>query len=93
MRSGHRRRTPRLDISWRANDLGHPRLAVVVPRHGHSVVERNRLRRRVREIARRHVLRQLAPLDLVIRSRPGAYESGFEQLAADMDKWAVSLSG
>ena len=92
-RSGRRRRTPRLDISWRANELGHPRLGVVVPRHGRSVVERNRLRRRLREFARRRLLPRLAPIDLVIRSRQAAYRSDFPELATDLDQWALSLSG
>ena len=74
-------------------ELGHPRLGVVVPRHGRSIVERNRMRRRLREIARRDLLPQLAPLDLVIRSRASAYQSDFKALAADLDRWAVSLSG
>jgi len=33
-----------------------PRVGVIVPRYGHSAVERNRLRRRVKEIARREWL-------------------------------------
>jgi ribonuclease P protein component len=81
-----------LDISWRANDLGHPRLGVVVPRHGHTVVERNRLRRRLREITRRRVLRDLGPLDVVIRSRTAAYAAGFQDLAGDLARWLRSLS-
>jgi len=92
-RSGRRHRTARLDISWRANELGHPRLGVVVPRHGRSVVDRNRLRRRLREFARRRLLPNLAPVDLVIRSRQAAYRSDFPELATDLDQWARSLSG
>jgi ribonuclease P protein component len=64
-----------------------------VPRHGRSVVERNRLRRRLREFARRRLLPQLAPMDLVIRSRQEAYRSEFPELASDLDQWALSLSG
>lgn len=92
-RTGRSRRTPRLDISWRENEVGHPRLAVVVPRYGRTVVRRNRLRRRLREIARRRVVPALPPLDLVIRSRPSAYGAGFEELAHDLEQWARTLSG
>ncbi len=93
LRTGRRRRTPRLVIFWRRNDVGHPRLAVVVPRHGHPVVSRNRLRRRLREIARRRVLPTLAPLDLVVRSRSAAYTARVDQLVDDLDRWVRSLSG
>jgi ribonuclease P protein component len=92
MRLGRHRRTPRLDISWRENGLGHPRLGVIVPRHGHTVVARNRLRRRLRELARRRVLPGLQPLDLVVRSRPPAYRSGVHELAADLERWVRSRS-
>ena len=33
-RKGRHRRSPRLDISWCGNELGHPRFGVIVPRHG-----------------------------------------------------------
>lgn len=93
MQTGRSRRTPRLDISWRENDVGHPRLAVVVPRYGQTVVRRNRLRRRLRDIARRRVLPALAPLDLVIRSRASAYGADFDEVARDLEQWALALSG
>ena len=64
-----------------------------MPRHGRSVVERNRLRRRLREFARRRLLPRLDPIDLVIRSHEAAYRSDFPELAADLDQWALSLSG
>ncbi len=73
--------------------MGHPRLGVVVPRHRHTIVERNRLRRRLREIARRDLLPQLAPVDVVIRSRAAAYGAGFPDLADDLGRWIRSLSG
>ncbi len=91
-RTGRRRRTPRLDISWRENEVGHPRLAVVVPRYGHTGVRRNRLRRQLREIARRRILPALAPLDMVIRSRASAYGAEPHELAGDLEQWAHTLS-
>ena len=91
LRLGRRRRTPRLDIAWYPNDTGHPRLGVVVPRYGSTAVARNRLRRRLREIARRSVLPGLSALDLVVRPRPDAYRSPFEELAEDLETWRRSL--
>lgn len=51
-----------------------------MPRYKHSAVDRNRLKRRLREIGRRAILPELPPLDLVIRARPEAYEAGFAEL-------------
>lgn len=81
-----------MDIAWYPNDSGHARLGVIVPRHGETAVARNRLRRRVREIARRQILPQLGALDLVVKPRPPAYRAAFDALARDLERWAASLS-
>jgi ribonuclease P protein component len=80
-----------MDIAWYPNDAGHPRLGLIVPRYGSTAVARNRLRRRLREIARRRVLPGLAPVDLVVRPRPDAYRAAFDTLADDLDTWRRSL--
>jgi ribonuclease P protein component len=89
-REGRRHRTPRLDIAWRGNSQEHPRLGVIVPRHGQTIVARNRLRRRLREILRRRVLSRAGAVDVVVRSRPAAFRAGFGELAADLESWARS---
>lgn len=88
---GHRRRFARLDLAWCPNDIAHPRLAVIVPRHGETAVARNRLRRRLREVARREILPTLPPLDVVIRARPPAYAADVPDLRAELDQWLQSL--
>jgi len=65
--------------------VGHPRLGVIVPRYGANAPARNRLRRRLREGARR-LLAALAPLDLVIRARIDAYSAQPRQLAEDLER-------
>ena len=45
---------------------------------------RNRLRRRLREILRREVLRNLPAIDLVIRAKRSAYTASFADLRADL---------
>jgi len=55
-----------------------------VPRYKHSAVDRNRLKRRLREIGRRAILPALPPLDLVIRARPEAYGASFVQLDGEL---------
>lgn len=88
---GRRRRTPRLDITWYPNDTGHPRIGIVVARYGGTAVRRNRLRRQLREIARRRILPRLAAVDVVIKSRAAAYEADFDILGQDLEQWLSSL--
>jgi len=78
-------------VFWIPNDLGHPRLGLVVPKYGATAVARNRLRRKLREIARRSVLPELASIDVVLRPRVSAYEAKFRDLAADLERWLQSL--
>jgi ribonuclease P protein component len=71
------------------------RLALVVPKHGRKIVERNRLKRRLRESAR-HELMPLcrdrgAELDILIRARPEAYEAEFEELMDEIKELAEQL--
>ena len=92
MREGRRSRTQWLDIFWRPNQVGHPRVGLVVPKYGGTAVARNLLRRRLREILRRRVVSRMPPMDLVLRPRPKAYRARFGTLAADMEQWLLSLS-
>ncbi len=78
MRAGH------VELAWRSNTLGHPRLAVIVPRFQHTAVARNRVRRQLREIARRGALAGLPPVDLIVRARRSAYGVPFTVLRADL---------
>lgn len=83
-REGRRRRVGPLELFVRPSPAARPRVAFVVPRHGRTIVERNLLQRRLREIARRDwlatALERGLELDVVVRSRPEAYEASFEEL-------------
>ncbi len=86
MRSGERRRVGPMDVFLLPSASERPRIGFIVPLYGHSAVERNRLRRRLREIARREWL-PLAwgcdpRLDVLIRAREDAYGPSFEELRA-----------
>ena len=81
---GRRLRTPHLDLAWRPNRAGHLRTGIVVPRFQFTAVARNRLRRRVREILRRHALASLPPVDLVVRAKRVAYTAPFAVLRAEL---------
>lgn len=51
-----------------------------MPRYSHSAVDRNRVKRRLREIVRIDVLPMLPNVDMVVRALPSAYSAGFEEL-------------
>ena len=86
MRRGRRCRLGPVDLFVGPAEENRPRVGVIVPRYGHSAVERNRLRRRVREIARREWLPvawgRERHLDVLIRARREAYDSSFDELRA-----------
>lgn len=66
--------------------MHHPRIGIVVPKHKRTIVERNRLKRRLREIVRREILPLVPALaaDLVVRAGPRAYEATFEMLRIEL---------
>jgi len=85
---GKRRKTRHLDAFVSPSPAAFPRLGVVVPKHKHTIVERNLVRRRLREIGRTVVLPALrnsgAALDVLVRARPDAYAASFGQLRAEL---------
>jgi ribonuclease P protein component len=94
-REGKRVRTEHLEVRVLASLSAFPRLGdaarvgIVVPRHRQSAVDRNRLKRRLRELVRLRLLPTLAtlpPMALVVRANPGAYAATFEQLARQVER-------
>lgn len=51
-----------------------------MPRYGHTAVDRNRVKRRLREIVRIDVLPSLQAKDIVFRALPSAYRADFAAL-------------
>lgn len=95
LRRGKRRRTSHLDVFVTDSPALRPRVALVVPRHGRKIVERNRLKRMLKEGARLKLLPGCrdrgAALDIVIRARPQAYEAESGQLLAEIAELAEQL--
>ncbi len=85
-REGKRIRTPHLEVRTLASLLHHPRVGFIVPRYKHSAVDRNRLKRRLREVARTKLLPCLAPQDVVVRTRPETYEATLDQLVVELSR-------
>lgn len=85
---GKRERTPHLDVFSSPSPVSHARLGIVVPKHGRRIVDRNRLRRRLREIGRTELLPRLEGMnrnvDLLVRARREAYGAGFEELRDEL---------
>jgi ribonuclease P protein component len=86
--TGARIRVQFLDVRSAPSSGGHPRVGVIVPRYNHSAVDRNRLKRRIRELTRTHLLPVLPSVDLIIRALPSAYDASFPTLAAQIDRVA-----
>ncbi|MFQ5678457.1 MAG: ribonuclease P protein component [Gemmatimonadota bacterium] len=81
LRGGDRWGGQAVDIFTARSPAGRPRIGVVVPSYGRTLVQRNRVKRRLREIARREWLpgaRQASvPWDILLRARPAAYDASF----------------
>ncbi len=88
LRQGRRRKTSHLDVFFLSSEMELSRVGFVVPKHQRRVVDRNRLKRRLRGIGRREVLPRLreggALWDLVIRARREAYEASYRQLRQEL---------
>ena len=85
--------TERLEARASASLLLYPRVGIVVPKHRRKIVERNRVKRRLREIVRTGLLPELRAIDLLIRAKPEAYSSSFEQLASEVRVIGQWVSG
>lgn len=53
-----------------------------MPRYSHSAVERNLVKRKLRELVRTEMLPTLDALDVVIRATPSAYGADYPTLRA-----------
>jgi ribonuclease P protein component len=87
--------TERLEARASASLLLHPRVGVVVPKHRRRIVDRNLVKRRLRELVRIRLLPQLERVDVLIRAKPEAYGSTFPQLTNDVDEicqWVSRMS-
>ena len=69
-----------------ASPVSRSRLGVVVPKHKQTIVRRNLVKRRLREIGRTELLPRQAglTLDLMVRARPEAYGASFEALREEL---------
>jgi ribonuclease P protein component len=90
-REGKRVRAAHIELRVAASPLSFGRVGFVVAKHGHGSVDRNRLKRRLRELVRVRVLPLLSPCDVVVRTLPGAYDQNWEALCADIETFVRRL--
>lgn len=67
-------------------------MGLVVPKYKHTSVDRNRLKRRLRELSRLRLIPSDVAADVVLRIRPDAYGASFEALTADVERALVQLT-
>lgn len=84
-RTGKRVKTGLLDVRVAASPSLCARVGVIVPKYRRQIVERNKLRRRLREIIRTRMLPVMAVRDVLIRALPQAYTASFDELTRDVD--------
>jgi ribonuclease P protein component len=72
-----------------------PRLGVVVPKHRHKIVERNQVKRRLRDIGRTELLPALRNAgltqDVLLRARPEAYGAAYAELRDELGAWVEGV--
>src|SRR5690606_391834 len=90
LRRGKRSGTAHLDVFDSPSPFPHPRVGVIVPRHKHTIVERNGVKRRLREALRLEVLPRLASAgvasDVIVRARRDAYGLPYSELRDELVK-------
>jgi len=94
-RTGKRMQTERLEARASASLLLRSRVGVVVPKYRRNIVDRNRTKRRLRELARKRILPVAERIDVLLRAKPEAYSASFNQLAVEVDaiaQWAVGIA-
>jgi ribonuclease P protein component len=80
-----------LDVRSMESSAGHPRVAILVPKHGFTAVRRNRLKRQLREIARHELLPRELSRDVLLRARRETYAASFPDLVADVNRAAAAM--
>ena len=83
-REGAKYQTLHFRVAVRPNALPHSRLGITVGRRIGSAVERNRLKRRVREFFRQNKESLPKSSDLVVTARDGAAGLDFRQVSGEL---------
>lgn len=88
---GVRARGPALELYRRPAAGPVARATCITPKHGRSGVERNRLRRRIKELMREILLPRGEGEDWLVRTRPAAYDLSYAELRATLKALADEM--
>jgi len=84
-RNGRAVATPLLVLRWMRTDRPESRIGLSTPRTLGGAVQRNRIRRRLRELVRSRVERIGPGWDLLLIARPAAADASHAELGAAVD--------
>lgn len=84
-------RTKHLIVRTQDLPTTHARIGLIVPRLGRTAVERNRIKRWLREAIRLDLLPDAPPVDIVVRTSKSAYGLSFESVRRDVQRLAGLL--
>ena len=85
--------TPHLDVRFAASAQTKPRVGLIVPKHKHTAIDRNRLRRRLRELIRIQLLPAFVRGEALIRAKAEAYDVSFAGLREEIGSIGNWISG
>ncbi|MEX0979816.1 MAG: ribonuclease P protein component [Gemmatimonadota bacterium] len=96
LRRGKRRKTSHFDVFFASReDLQQPRFGLIVPKYRHTGVERNLLKRRLRDVARRELLPRFrasgVSIDVMVRARRDAYGARYRDLKEELVEAAEAI--
>jgi ribonuclease P protein component len=91
-RRGKRSGTAHMDVFDSPSPAAVSRVGVVVPKYRRTGVQRNLVKRRIREVLRVEVLPRLeaggcGAVDVLVRARREAYDASYAQLRDDLVRW------
>ena len=68
------------------------RVGLIVPKYNYSAVQRNKLKRRLRELTRTNLLNAegATPQDVLLRAKRVAYDASFDELRVEIARVATA---
>lgn len=86
-------RGPALELYWSPPAQLRSRATCITPKFGRTAVERNRLRRRLKELMRAILFVLPEPRDYLVRACPDAYDLSYAALSAALADLTARAAG